>query len=84
MIPNILIVKPSARLSWKHHDRHTEIWQVYKCSAGIIRSNLDKENEIKVYNDGLASWYDFVCAVIELGKVNCKVKPIETKKAETI
>ena len=40
----------------------------------------------KIYhfsNEGVASWYDFACAVMELGKVNCKVKPIETKDYPT-
>ena len=31
--PNILIVKPAARLSWQYHNRHAEIWQIYKGSA---------------------------------------------------
>ena len=30
-------------------------------------------------NEGVASWYDFACAIMDLGKVDCKVKPIETK-----
>ena len=50
--PKILIVKPNARLSWQYHNRRAEIWQIYKGSAGIIRSNTDTENEIKVYNEG--------------------------------
>ena len=50
--PKILIVKPAARLSWKYHNRRAEIWQVYKGSAGIIRSNSDEENEMKVYLEG--------------------------------
>ena len=50
--PKILIVKPAARLSWQYHNRRAEIWQVYKGSAGIIRSNSDAENEMKVYNEG--------------------------------
>jgi len=37
--PKTLIVKLAARLSWQYHDRRAEIWQVYKGSAGIIRSN---------------------------------------------
>ncbi len=40
----------------------------------------------KIYhfsNEGVASWYDFACAVIEFGKVNCKIKPIETKDYTT-
>jgi len=50
--PKILIVKPNTRLSWQYHNRRAEIWQVYKGSAGIIRSNSDVENEMKVYNGG--------------------------------
>ena len=50
--PKILIVKPEARLSWQYHNRRAEIWQVYKGSAGIIRSDSDVENEMGVYNEG--------------------------------
>jgi mannose-6-phosphate isomerase-like protein (cupin superfamily) len=50
--PKILIVKPEARLSWQYHNRRAEIWQVYKGSVGIVRSDSDVENEIKVYNEG--------------------------------
>lgn len=50
--PKILIVKPKARLSWQYHNRRAEIWQVYKGSAGIIRSDSNEENEMKVYNEG--------------------------------
>ena len=50
--PKILIVKPESRLSWQQHNRRAEIWQVYKGTAGIIRSDSDEENEIKVYNEG--------------------------------
>ena len=50
--PKILIVKPSARLSWQYHNRRVEIWQIYKGSTRIIRSNSDVENEMKVYNEG--------------------------------
>ena len=50
--PKILIVKPEARLSWQYHERRAEIWQVYKGSPGIIRSDSDLENEMKVYNEG--------------------------------
>ena len=50
--PKILIVKPNARLSWQYHSRRAEIWQIYKGSAGIIRSNSDLENEMEVYNEG--------------------------------
>ena len=50
--PKILIVKPAARLSWQYHNRRAEIWQVFKGSAGIIRSNSDVENEMKIFNEG--------------------------------
>ena len=50
--PKILTVKPAARLSWQYHNRRAEIWQVYKGSAGIIRSNTDTENEMEVFNEG--------------------------------
>ena len=50
--PKILIVKPNARLSWQYHNRRAEIWQVYKGTAGIIRSDSDEENEMKEYKEG--------------------------------
>ena len=50
--PKILIVKPNARLSWQYHNRRAEIWQVYKGTAGIIRSDSDQENEVKEYKEG--------------------------------
>jgi mannose-6-phosphate isomerase len=49
--PKILIVKPNARLSWQYHNRRAEIWQIYKGSAGIVRSNSDIEKEMKVYTE---------------------------------
>jgi len=39
-------------LSWQYHNRRAEIWQVYKGYAGIIRSDSDEENEMKVYKEG--------------------------------
>lgn len=50
--PKILIVKPNARLSWQYHNRRAEIWQVYKGTAGIIRSDSDQENDMKEYEEG--------------------------------
>jgi len=52
LIPKILTVKPEARLSWQYHNRRAEIWQVFKGSAGIIRSNTDAENEMELYGKG--------------------------------
>ena len=50
--PKILIVKPASRLSWQYHNRRAEIWEVYKGTAGIIRSDSDEENEMEVYKEG--------------------------------
>jgi len=47
--PKILIVKPKARLSWQYHHRRAEIWRVFKGECGIIRSDTDKQNEMKIY-----------------------------------
>ena len=50
--PKILIVKPRARLSWQYHHRRAEIWRVFKGVCGIIRSDTDMENQMKIYNEG--------------------------------
>ena len=50
--PKILIVKPKARLSWQYHHRRAEIWRVFKGECGIIRSDTDMENQMKIYNEG--------------------------------
>ena len=52
---------------------------------------LDKSSENismngKIYhysNEGVASWYDFAKAIMELGSIDCKVRPIETKDYPT-
>ena len=41
----------------------------------------------KIYhysNEGVTSWYDFATAIMEMGSLNCKVKPIETKDYPTL
>ena len=50
--PKILIVKPEARLSWQYHHRRVEIWRVYKGEVGIIKSEDDTQNEMKIYSEG--------------------------------
>ena len=35
-------------------------------------------------NEGVSSWYDFAISIMELGEVNCKVKPIQTKDYPTL
>ena len=50
--PKILIVKPKARLSWQYHNRRAEIWRVFNGKCGIIRSDTDRENKMKIYKEG--------------------------------
>jgi len=50
--PKILIVKSKARLSWQYHNRRAEVWQIFKGSAGIVRSDTDAENEMGMYKEG--------------------------------
>ena len=50
--PKILIVNSEARLSWQYHNRRAEIWRVYKGEVGIIRSDDDTQNEMKIYSEG--------------------------------
>ena len=57
------------------------------CLDILVFSNKSKINSKgKLYhfsNEGIASWYDFSIAIINLGKVDCKIKPIETKDYPT-
>ena len=44
------------------------------------------ENKYGIYhysNEGVASWYDFAHAIFEIGRIDCKVTPIETKDFPT-
>jgi dTDP-4-dehydrorhamnose reductase len=43
-----------------------------------------KGNVYHYSNEGVASWYDFAKAIMELGKIECEVKPIETKDYPTL
>ena len=38
-----------------------------------------KGNVYHYSNEGVASWYDFAKAIMEFGKIECDVRPIETK-----
>ena len=42
-----------------------------------------KGNLYHFSNEGVASWYDFSIAIMALGKVDCHIKPIETKDYPT-
>ena len=50
--PKILIVKPNSRLSWQYHDRRAEIWRVFEGKVGVIQSEDDTQNEMRVYDEG--------------------------------
>ena len=46
--------------------------------------NIRANGKIYHYsNEGVASWYDFATAIMELGSLDCKVRPIETKDYPT-
>lgn len=46
--------------------------------------NISAKGKIYHYsNEGVTSWYDFATTIMELGSINCKVKPIETKDYPT-
>jgi dTDP-4-dehydrorhamnose reductase len=45
---------------------------------------LDEQNKIYHFtNEGVCSWFDFAKEIMEIGKINCFVKPIETKDFPT-
>jgi dTDP-4-dehydrorhamnose reductase len=47
--------------------------------------NISKKGNLYHYsNEGVASWYDFAISIMELGRENCKVKPIQTKDYPTL
>jgi len=48
-------------------------------------TNINSKGNIYHFsNEGVASWYDFAVAIMVLGNVNCKIKPIETKDYPTL
>lgn len=50
--PKILIVLANSRLSWQYHNRRAEIWRVYKGTSGVIRSDSNIQNDIKIVKEG--------------------------------
>ena len=47
-------------------------------------ANINSKGKIYHYsNEGVTSWYDFARAIMELGSIDCKVRPIETKDYPT-
>jgi dTDP-4-dehydrorhamnose reductase len=60
-----------------------------KTCLGILAYKKDakinsKGNIYHFSNEGVASWYDFAVAIMEFGKVDCQVKPIQTKDYPTL
>lgn len=48
------------------------------------KEQLDNRGELYHFsNEGVASWYDFSKAIMELANINCAIKPIETKDYPT-
>ena len=50
--PKILMVNPKSRLSWQYHHRRAEIWQVYRGTIGIVRSDYDIDGPMVEFNEG--------------------------------
>ncbi len=48
-----------------------------------VESPETSNNLYHYSNEGVASWYDFAKAIMELSTTNCSVKPIETKDYPT-
>ena len=54
---------------------------IFSCKK---ESNINTKGKIYHFsNEGVASWYDFAIAIMDLGKVNCNLNPIETKDYPT-
>jgi len=48
--------------------------------CGSDSVNISKNGNLYHYsNEGVSSWYDFAISIMELGGLNCTVKPIQTK-----
>ena len=53
--------------------------------TGANSVNISKNGNLYHFsNEGVTSWYDFAISIMELGGVNCKVKPIQTKDYPTL
>ena len=53
--------------------------------TGVNSAKISKNGNIYHYsNEGVASWYDFAISIMELGGMDCKVKPIQTKDYPTL
>lgn len=50
--PKILMVNPKSRLSWQYHHRRAEIWQIYRGTVGIIRSDDNEQGPLESFTQG--------------------------------
>jgi dTDP-4-dehydrorhamnose reductase len=51
---------------------------------GVNSAKISNNGNLYHYsNEGVASWYDFAFAIMELGSINCQVRPIQTKDYPT-
>ncbi|MGL1935265.1 MAG: dTDP-4-dehydrorhamnose reductase [Fibrobacterales bacterium] len=53
-----------------------------QCILGLVDNTekIEKTNGVFHYsNEGVASWYDFTCAIHDYAEIECVVSPIETK-----
>lgn len=50
--PKVLVIAPGQRLSWQYHHRRSEIWKVLQNNVGVIKSDVDFEDEVKIYSPG--------------------------------
>lgn len=48
-------------------------------------SNINKNGSIYHFsNEGVASWYDFAFSIMQIAKIKCEVKPIQTSDYPTL
>ncbi len=54
--------------------------------TGILVPANSAENKVQIYhysNEGVLSWYDFAKEIMRMAKLECQIKPIETKEYPT-
>jgi len=51
-----------------------------KIAGNIITRKNDQPGIYHFSNEGIASWYDFAIAIVELSKISCKINPILSEK----
>ena len=53
--------------------------------TGVNSVKISKNGNLYHYsNEGVISWYDFAISIMELGGMDCRVKPIQTKDYPTL